>query len=348
VPLDVSIWNRKRLPLAWLRAEDRASDGIELGERALTATDDWGRSLENAWTLAPFERVVRHYHVRAARRGVHELGPVRLTVGDLFAATAAEREVGSIERLIVRPRTVVVRGLAPSTRYGGDERARRGLIDQPLSYAGIRDYQVGDPIRRIHQRASARAGRPLVKRFDPSRERAVLLALDLQTLDGPAWQPTYDDDRVEELCVVVGSLARALRTGGAAVGLAVAGYAGAPRPVAVLPPAERAEQVGRILDLLARLSPFPSATFERLLGGLPRLLRPGAEILVVTARDPGPYLATMRRLRSIGYGLTLLGVGPRADGAVGRARAAGLAARAVRLDGSWADAVGLVVSGGSR
>jgi uncharacterized protein (DUF58 family) len=344
VPLDVSVWNRKRLPLAWLRAEDRAAVGLEVQERTLVLADEWGRVLENAWTLAPYERVVRHFHVRAARRGVHELGPVRLSVGDLFAGTADERELGSVVRLVVRPRTVAVSGLDPSTRWGGDERARRGFIDQPLSYAGVREYQAGDPIRRLHHRTSARLGRPVVKRFDPSRERAILLALDLQTLDGPAWQPTYDDDRVEDLCVVVGSLARALRAEGAAVGLAVAGYAGAPRPVAVLPPAERAEQVGRILDLLARLSPFPSTTFERLLSGLPRLLRPGAEIIVVTARDPGPYLASMRRLRSIGYGVTLLGVGPRAAFAVGRARSAGVASRVVRLDGTWADAAGLVVA----
>jgi uncharacterized protein (DUF58 family) len=344
VPLDVSVWNRKRLPLAWLRAEDRASPGLELSERQLSVADDWGRALENAWTLAPHERVVRHFHVRAVRRGVHELGPVRLTVGDLFAATADEREVATVERLVVRPRTVPVAGLEPRTRWGGDLRARQGLIEQPLSYAGVREYQVGDPVRRVHHRASARLGRPVVKRSDPSRERAVLLALDLQTLDGPAWQPTYDDDRVEELCVVVGSLARALRASGSAVGLAVAGYAGAPRPVAVLSPAERPEQVGRILDLLARLSPFPSATFERLLGGLPRILRPGAEILAVTTRDPSPFLPTLRRLRTMGYGVTLLGVGPRADGLVTRARAAGVAARPVRLDGGWADASALVVA----
>lgn len=300
--------------------------------------------LENTWTLAPHERVVRHFHVTAKRRGVHELGPVRLSVGDLFAGTADERERRSVERLVVRPRTVAVRGLEPRTRFGGDERARRGLIEHPLSYAGVREYQPGDSIRRIHHRASARLGRPLVKRFDPSRERAILLALDLQTLDGPAWQPTYDDDRVEELCVVAGSLARALRADGAAVGLAVAGYAGSPRPVAVLAPSEAAEQVGRILDVLARLSPFPSATFERLLGSLPRSLRPGAEIIVLTARDPGPYLGAMRRIRSIGFGVTLLGVGPRGGFATGRARSAGLAARSVRLDGSWADAAGLLVA----
>jgi hypothetical protein len=128
------------------------------------------------------------------------------------------------------------------------------------------------------------------------------------------------------------------------VGMAVAGYSGAPRPIAVLAPSEAAEQLSRILDLLARLSPFPSATFDRLLGTLPRGLRPGTEIVVVTARDPGPYLAAMRRLRSIGFGVTLLAIGPRAGYAVGRARGAGIVARPAQLDGPWADCRGLVVA----
>jgi uncharacterized protein (DUF58 family) len=344
VPLDITIWNRKRLPLAWLRAEDRASPHLTVREREMVRTEDMGRALANAWTLAPYERVVRHFHVEAARRGVHELGPVTLEVGDLFAGLAGSDERAGVDRLVVRPRTVPVRGMERRSRWGGDERARRGLLEQPHSYAGVRDYQPGDPLRRIHHRASARLGRPVVKRFDPARERAVLLALDIQTLDGPAWQPTYDDDRAEELCVVVASLARHLRDEGAAVGLAVAGYSGSPRPVAVLSPSEAADQVHRILDLLARLSPFPSSTFERLLGALPRTLRPGAEIVVVTARDPTPFLGALRRLRSIGYGASVVAIGPRAGEAVARSVAAGVPARPARLDGSWADAAGLLVA----
>ncbi len=344
VPLDITVWNRKRLPLAWLRAEDAATAGLDVREREMAVSESMGRVLANAWTLAPFERVVRHFHVEAKRRGVHELGPARLSVGDLFAGFAGEAENRTVDRLVVRPRTVPVRGLPPRARWGGGEPSRRGLLEHPLAYAGVRDYQPGDPLRRLHHRASARIGRPLTKRFDPAREREVLVALDLQSLDGPAWLPTYDDDLVESLCVAVGSLARHLRDEGAAVGLAVAGYAGAPRPVAILPPSEAPEQLPRILDVLAHLSPFPSSTFDRLLGVLPHRLRPGAEIVVVTARDPGPYLAAMRRLRSIGFGVTLLAIGPRAGYAAGRARAAGVAARSAHMDGTWADCRGLVVA----
>ena len=77
-PLTIEVWNRKPLPLAWLRADDEVTGAVVVRERALTETERVGPVLRNVWTLAAFERVTRHFHVSADRRGVHEIGPVTL------------------------------------------------------------------------------------------------------------------------------------------------------------------------------------------------------------------------------------------------------------------------------
>ncbi|HET7028522.1 MAG TPA: hypothetical protein VFI28_12585, partial [Candidatus Limnocylindrales bacterium] len=87
-PLTVEIWNAKRLPLPWLTADDRASGNASIVEREFVVVEDFGLALRNAWTLAPRERVARHFTLRAERRGVLELGPVQLAAGDLFARHA--------------------------------------------------------------------------------------------------------------------------------------------------------------------------------------------------------------------------------------------------------------------
>jgi hypothetical protein len=56
-----------RLPLAWLTADDGASSGVTVRERSLVIGDEGGPVLRNAWTLAPFERVTRHFHIGAER-----------------------------------------------------------------------------------------------------------------------------------------------------------------------------------------------------------------------------------------------------------------------------------------
>jgi len=344
IPVTVEIWNRKRLPLAWLRADDAATPGVMVRERELALGTTGGAVLRNVWTLAPFERVTRQFHVGAERRGVFELGPVELSVGDLFAGQAATEGRRDVDRFLVRPRTVPAASLRRRDTLGGADRARFGLTEDPSRFAGIRDYAPGDPLRRIHPRASARLGRPVVKRFEPSRDREVLLALDVQTAGGPALGLAFDEEEVESLFVVAASLARSLAGERAAFGLAAAGYHGAESRYAYLPVSEAPGQTERVFDLLARLSSQPSGPFEHLLGMILRVVRHGTTVVVVTGRDPSPYVAHLRRLERAGCPVVVVACGPAGAADAGRARAAGLAARTARLDGPWRTAARLAMS----
>ena len=341
--LTVSIWNRRRLPLAWLRADDAASPGVVVSERSLVLSGRGEPVLRNVWTLAPFERVVREFHVRADRRGVFELGPVSLGVGDLFAHEAASEDRPLIDCFLVRPRTVAAPIILEEDRWGGEDRAKAGLSEDPSRFAGVREYAPGDPIRRIHPRASARLGRPVTKRFEPSRDREVLIALDIQTTPGPSWGVDYDAEAVEMLYVTAASIARSLLGARAAVGLAAAGYTGVASRFARLPVSSAPGQAERLLDLLARLSSHPSAPFERLLGLVARTVRPGTTVVVLTTRDPGPFLAHLRGVQRGGATVLLVTCGPDGPAGVARARQAGLTARCVQLDGPWRTAERLAV-----
>jgi uncharacterized protein (DUF58 family) len=344
IPMTIEVWNRKRLPLAWLRADDDATFGTVVRERELVDGSRGSGALRNVWTLAPFERVTRTYHVGAERRGVYDLGPVDLAVGDLFARQAAIEERDDRARFIVRPRTVGTSGIERPDQWGGLERAKAGLTEDPSRFAGIRPYAPGDPLRRIHQRASARLGTPVTKRFEPSRDREVLIALDVQTEHGPAWEIAYEPDDVEALYVVAASVARTLATEKAAFGIAAAGFTGAETRFATVPISSSGGQAERVLDLLARLSTHASAPFEKLLALVQRIARPGTTVLVITARDPGPFAGWFRRLEAGGCRVVVLACGHDAVADAGRARSAGFSARAARLNGPWQTASALEVA----
>jgi len=355
IDLAIEVWNRKPLPLAWLRADERASLGVVVRERSLAMGRSGTAVLRNVWSLAAFERVVRRYHVSADRRGVFELGPVDLAVGDLFAREAAHEEREDVARFLVRPRTVSAPPIQRRDRPGGTDRARFGLAEDPSRFAGIREYTPGDSIRRVHPRASARLGRPVVKRFEPSRDRDVLIALDVEAgrpsiralgvEPPPAVLDQSDDDRSEALFVIAASLARSLARERAAFGLAAASYHGAASRFAHVAVSEAPGQVERVMDLLARLAPEPSAPFERLIGRLLRTVRPGTTIVVLTGRDPSGYLRHLLRLERAGCPVLVVACGPTAVADAGRARAAGFVARSARLDGPWRTATGLMTTG---
>ena len=183
----------------------------------------------------------------------------------------------------------------------------------------------------------------MVKRFEPSRDREVIVALDVRLVRGEAWGTPPDASAVESLFVVAASLARSLGLERVPFGVAAAGYTGGGYRIAWLPVAEGPGQAARAFDLLARVASDPLARFSDVLGLVRRSAKPGSTVVVVTGRDPSTYLAELRRLERTGSQTLVIACGPDGVADAGRARAAGLAARSARLDGPWQTAGHLVM-----
>jgi uncharacterized protein (DUF58 family) len=345
IGLEVTVRNRKLLPVPWLLVADHVSDQAMIDNRRLLPSGRPGWAvLQTTWTIGWYERVTRSFRIVGNRRGVFDFGNVRLEVADLFARGSASVEVEQPASYRVVPRVVPVRVAARSSLMPGSARAPRGLFEEPSLFAGVRPYQPGDRLRRIHWKATARRGRPLSRRFDPGREREALIAVDMQTVAGPYWQMIYDDELAEGLCVAAISLARQLLQDGIAVGLAVNGYSHRPQHALHVTVGAGGAQLERLADGLAAVSPFASMPFGVLLGELPRRAPTGASLFVLSVRDPAEYGAPLRRLAQQGFAVSLWAYGPSAAAYVARARALRIDAAMLTLDPDWrtADALDLV------
>ena len=345
VALDVEVWNQKVLPVPLLVVDDHVTDTLRVVGRPLGASDRPGQgTLQNAWSLLWYERVIRHLRIDARRRGVFSFGPARISVSDLFERGTNSEERDLPARLIVRPRTVPVRNAEPARAPLGTSRSRASLFTDPARFAGVRPYQPGDPMRRIHWRATGRTGQPVSRRYEAVHERNVLVAVDLQTVPGPHWLMLFDDEQVEALCVGAASIARRLLRDGSACGLLVGTQLAGGGRWAYLPPSAAPGQLGRIEDVLARVQPIVSLPFEKLLAAVPRRLAPGGTILVLSAREPSSMLEPMRRLMRSGYAVRHIAFGDERASHRRDATAAGVDARAAELQPSWREADALVLT----
>jgi len=116
------------------------------------------------------------------KRGVFNLGPLKLTSGDFLGCFEMERWVESQKRLVVLPRIIALDRFAhlPAYLSGGKELKVASLETTPFA-AGVREYYPGDSLRRIHWLTTARKQKLMVKEFDRDPHMNTWIILDCES-----------------------------------------------------------------------------------------------------------------------------------------------------------------------
>jgi uncharacterized protein (DUF58 family) len=200
VTLSISVENRKLLPLPWLEVEDEIPIQLPLlNGRALPTYKVNRVALVNTFSLWSFQRVTRRYQLSCNARGVFSFGPAVMRSGDPFGWLVREERVPARESLLVYPLVAPIEsfGLPPRHPFGERTTPRR-LLEDPLRVAGVREYIQGDDPRRIHWKATARAGELRSKIYEPSSQYRLLMLLDINTYQ-ESWMGL--DPEIQELTI---------------------------------------------------------------------------------------------------------------------------------------------------
>src|SRR6476469_1090417 len=122
------------------------------------------------------ERGLRTYRLPTRKRGIFDVGPVEVTRRDAFELFRASRRYGQVERIWVYPRVLGFRPL-PSGRTRHLEGPSSDTAPQGnITFHRLRDYVVGDDLRLVHWRSSARTGTLVVKHnVDTSQPFSVVV-----------------------------------------------------------------------------------------------------------------------------------------------------------------------------
>ncbi|WP_232687069.1 DUF58 domain-containing protein [Halobacterium zhouii] len=168
------------------------------------------------------------YEVEFASRGVHSIGPCRVEATDPFGLWRTEQAAGGSKRVTVFPRVHSLESTASLlTGYVG-------LTDEREQFAGVREYERGDPLRDVNWKASAKRPNELaVTEFvgEGSTNRVTVAAEAL----GP---------REDSVAEATASIVTHLLDAGVAVGVTTA--------VGAVDPAHGDPHRRRVLEILAR------------------------------------------------------------------------------------------------
>lgn len=172
----------------------------------------------NLAPLRPRERSVTAYRLPTATRGVVTVGPMRARRRDVLGLVSRSFVLPGSAELLVMPRHQPVRfvGAGSSGRLG-DHLRLRAHGQSGSEFHSLRSYVVGDDLRRISWKASARSEDLIVKETALEGLRRCTVVVDL---DRAAWQRAAPgDDGPGDAFERAVSVAASLVTGAAQGGL---------------------------------------------------------------------------------------------------------------------------------
>ncbi len=326
----ITLKNNGRLSVPWMIVED------SVPKQALVQRPPrikLKRKRRKITKLKAGSQITLPYQVEFLVRGYYQIGPLLVESGDVFGLHRRFRTLTEPHFVLVYPKVVPLQGYDISSRRPiGEVRMAHRLFEDPTRISGVRPYQMGDSLNRIHWRATARTGSLHSKTYEPSTIAGATILLDFHQ---DRYAARHEPIR-SELCVTTAaSLANTVYQLGQQIGIITNGRDAADRirlegirhefstreaarveaetmpesdrlrPV-IVPTRRGADQLMRILESLARVELTNGLTFPQLVTETASRLPRDATVIAILSDVPEDTAIALGSLRRQGFAVTAI------------------------------------------
>lgn len=284
VAMDIAVSHHSPLPIAPVALHMRATSNTPAGTIHLTQLGKRRQRVTHKFAAD---------HVGAMFPGVDSY-----VVSDVFGFFKREHQPDMAgQELLVLPVPFDVEPLTFAAGDMGVETMKRAMED-PSSPADIRSWQQGDPLKRIHWKATARKRELMVRQFE---EPALPDALILMDTSPPHLSPGVDEARKPFLCDAM------LETAASVVACQIRQDNNVRMPLVGDRPMEYSSRMGLplLLEELARCTFNEPERFERVMMMQLGEMRKNGAVVVITTRLRSEMVDLIIRMKRMGPNVRL-------------------------------------------
>jgi len=359
----LKVQNTGKIPVGWVLVEELLLEGAI--KRKPPAIAVKGRRIAVLYVKKGQTKSMK-FTLTFQSRGYYQIGPSVIETGDVFGLHRRHRVLTKPGFVLVYPKILPLPQYDfASTRPIGEIRLANMLYEDPTRTAGVRPYQMGDPLQRIHWRATARTGTLHSRIYEPTSLAGATILIDFHQTGYPKrGEPYRSDLAVTAAC----SLAYAVSLLNQQIGFASNGRDAAERireesideniadepgqghatrsevrtrfetdaqsdrlrPV-IVNTRRGFDQFQQIREALARLELTDGRSFAEMAFEVAPRLPKDATLIAVLPRVPVETAVALGMLRRQGFAVSAVLIGMADDGSDDRAQAAGrLIAEGVR------------------
>jgi len=143
----------------------------------------------------------------------------------------------------------------------GDVVVKRWIVEDPFMYAGVRNYQSGDPLNHINWKATARVGKMQVHKRDYTADPKLMIYLNLD-ISEDMWDAVTEPERIEKGISYAASIAQYAISNGIETGFGCNGYLiDCPGKPVRIPPKSGVAHLTYLFEAMAKLVIKREVTF---------------------------------------------------------------------------------------
>lgn len=169
IKIKTIIYNDSILPLPCIEIENDKISKIT------------GKAIQkNIVSIMPLSSKGIDYNIECKYRGVYDLGPINVTVSDVFGFFTFKRQIKCDGKLIIYPKVAIIQrfNIKPRQIFGTVTTNEKTNEDY-TSISDIKKYSTGDSFKSIHWKVSAKKGELYVKNFDMGGSSESYIFLNL-------------------------------------------------------------------------------------------------------------------------------------------------------------------------
>jgi uncharacterized protein (DUF58 family) len=271
------------------------------------------------------QTLIARYEVLCRRRGVYDVGPAIVGVNDPLGLAERRSPTGGVDRLIVYPRVEDLHGYPAVRGYDGSVQTTRPTYSPHggEDFFTLREYQVGDDLRKVHWPSSAKRDELMIKQLEIPWQSRALVVFDQRADRYPS--PEGFEQAVRGAASVVAHLYR----GGFSPDLWAGEQASGLRS---------GSRYAQSMELLAGIAPVPHADLRAAVTRLRRAGVGGGALVLVTGIPDDDILASLRVLATDFTRSVVMAVTIPNDDSLLAVRRSGAVAVGVGPGASWAPA----------
>ncbi len=277
------IENNNFLPIAGMKAESLISPNLRLAQIKNMHASQGGYH-RSVFSIMPFYRLKRTHEVTCLRRGDYNVGNVTITSGDIFGFLSKIIRYDNEARLLVYPSPISEEKMLECFHsLQGDVVVRRFINPDPFLVAGVREYQMSDPMSSINWKATARTNQLQVYKYDYSANSNILIIfnIDSSSRQGP-FPNEEESNRIEygiHFCAAV--VEKSIKHG-IATGFCSNGHFRDETEFVNIPTRCSEEQMYTIFEAMAKLQMHRAVSFNRMIKSIRNTLPKETDILIVS------------------------------------------------------------------